>query len=205
VREKGLLNSFIRFETIITAIQFLGLANLGRPYMATGRNLAYRKKIFLENKGFNSHLSIMGGDDDLFVNEHATGSNTCTVLNAKSIVNSLPKKTWKAFFRQKTRHLAVGRRYRFSSRLMLAPFTLSWILFWPIMITGLLSPFWQWTLGCILARFLAMFFTISTFNNKTGEEFERWKILLLDFIFCFYYLVAGFSALITKRIQWKKT
>src|SRR5690606_12086614 len=49
----GFLNLFIRFETLFTAIQYIAYALAGNPYMGVGRNLAYRKAVFLENKGFN--------------------------------------------------------------------------------------------------------------------------------------------------------
>jgi cellulose synthase/poly-beta-1,6-N-acetylglucosamine synthase-like glycosyltransferase len=202
-KEPGLLNSFIRFETVITAVQFISLALLGKPYMATGRNLAYQKKIFLDNKGFNGHISVTGGDDDLFVNQHSTGSTTQVALHPKAIVFSKSKKTWKEFYHQKIRHLAVGKHYKWPSRIMLAPFMLSWLSFWPLVVLGSFTPFWLWSLGGVLMRWLAIFITFNAFNKKSGEEFEEWKIPLLDFIFCFYYLVAGFSALITKRIRWK--
>ena len=203
LKDQGLLNSFIRFETIMTGIQFFSFSNLGIPYMATGRNLAYRKKIFLDNKGFNGHLHITGGDDDLFVNQFAKGSNTQTVLNVNSIVYSKPKKTWKTYYQQKIRHLAVGKRYKLGTRILLAPFLLSWVLFFPVIIWGLFTGFWQYVLVAALLRWVIMFIGINTFNKKSGEEFESWKIPILDFIFWFYYLVAGFSALITKRIRWK--
>src|SRR5581483_1786901 len=72
----GLLNSFIRFETIRTAINYLSAALAGNPYMGIGRNLAYTKTLFFKNKGFASHMHVMSGDDDLFVNENATAGNT---------------------------------------------------------------------------------------------------------------------------------
>ncbi|MEJ0034400.1 MAG: glycosyltransferase [Bacteroidota bacterium] len=52
-KHPGVLNAFIRFETFLTAIQYIGFALVGRPYMGVGRNLAYRRKLFLESKGFN--------------------------------------------------------------------------------------------------------------------------------------------------------
>ncbi|MEJ0056537.1 MAG: glycosyltransferase [Bacteroidota bacterium] len=52
IRSSSYLNAFIRFESLITGIQFIGWALLGRPYMGVGRNLAYRKNLFFENKGF---------------------------------------------------------------------------------------------------------------------------------------------------------
>ena len=72
----SLLNILIRFETMMTAIQYFSYTKLGMPYMAVGRNLAYRKEVFFETNGFFSHMHILSGDDDLFINEAATNSNT---------------------------------------------------------------------------------------------------------------------------------
>ncbi|MFY8037265.1 MAG: glycosyltransferase [Cyclobacteriaceae bacterium] len=104
----GVLNSFIRFESFLTGIQMIGFALLGRPYMGVGRNLLYQKSLFLENKGFNAHLGITGGDDDLFVNQLATRHNTRVALGQEALTFSKPKTTWKEFYHQKRRHLSVG-------------------------------------------------------------------------------------------------
>jgi len=203
MEKPGLLNSFIRFETIVTAIQYFSFAFIGIPYMGVGRSLAYRKKLFLDNKGFNDYLSIAGGDDDLFVGQHATGQNVFGVLNKNSIIFSKPKTTWKEFYQQKVRHLAVGKRYKLKHRLLLAPFGLSNILFWPLIIASLFTPYWYVAIGSVLWRCTLQIATVAAFKRKSGLQFETAKIPFLDFIFCFYYLVAGFKALVSKRIKWK--
>jgi len=38
------LNKIIRFETMLTAVQYFSWAKIGCPYMGVGRNLAYKKK-----------------------------------------------------------------------------------------------------------------------------------------------------------------
>lgn len=201
--QPGLLNSFIRFETMITAIQYFSWALIGFPYMGVGRNLSYRKKLFLAGKGFNDHMSVAGGDDDLMVNQHATNRNVVVMLNEKSIVFSKPKTTWNEFYQQKVRHLAAGKHYSWKSKLLLSPFMLSWILAWPLLVVLLLSIYWKLAMTAILLRWAVQILTITAFNKKTSVKLEIWKTPLLDFIFCFYYLVAGFKALATKRIQWK--
>jgi biofilm PGA synthesis N-glycosyltransferase PgaC len=40
-RQKGLLNTLIRYETTFTAIQYLSYAIKGKPYLGVGRNLAF--------------------------------------------------------------------------------------------------------------------------------------------------------------------
>ena len=119
-KRPGFLNLFIRFETLFTAIQYIGYALAGNPYMGVGRNLAYRKSVFLENKGFNNFLRVTGGDDDLFVNQHATAKNTAVVWGEDALVYSFPKTTFREFYRQKVRHLSVGKKYRIKHQFLLA-------------------------------------------------------------------------------------
>ena len=203
-KERGLLNLFIRFETLFTGLQYVAYAILGNPYMGVGRNLAYRKSLFLDNKGFSGFLKVTGGDDDLFVNQHAVKKNTTLSLGEESLVFSFPKKTWKSFFRQKVRHLAVGKRYRLSHRLLLGIFSISHALTW---FTGLPLLFFFsgfiWVLGALLLRIILFIITTHQAARQFGHKFESWAVPALDFLFVIYYLSTAPVALITKRIQWK--
>lgn len=203
-KHDGVLNSFIRFESFITAIQYFGFAIHGRPYMGVGRNLAYRRNLFLESKGFNDHMNITGGDDDLFVNRHATAASVGIATGSNVVVRSVPKKTWREFFDQKVRHLSVGKRYKAGDQFLLGVFTLTWIL-WPFVLVAL--PFFGVNAaiiaGLIFARWIALAVTFTAAQRTLGEPFETWKTPFLDFIYAFYYLVAGPIALVTKRVRWK--
>ncbi|CAN5298527.1 glycosyltransferase [soil metagenome] len=200
------LNSFIRFESLLTGIQFIGAALLGRPYMGVGRNLGYRKNLFFNNKGFNKHLDVTGGDDDLFVNEHATKANVAISLGSKTLMPSDPKKNWKDFFYQKLRHLAVGKRYKLSDKLWLGTFSLTWIVTWLVVAPLLfwLPPMvgYVW-IGFLVRQFL-LIGLIHHASRVLGDPFEAWKTPFLDFNYAIYYLGTGLGALVSKRVRWKK-
>ncbi len=199
----GLLNAFIRFEALWTAIQSIGFALLKMPYMGVGRNLAYRKSIFLNNKGFNQHISITGGDDDLLVNSLANTKNTAVQLGADSLVYSTPKTNWPDFFTQKLRHLSVGKHYKFKHRLILGFFALSHLLFWAVAIAlAVLQMEPYILLGGLVIRTLAIYVSFIVSCNKFGMRFNHWGLVFLDFIFVFYYLSIGIRALFTKRVRW---
>jgi cellulose synthase/poly-beta-1,6-N-acetylglucosamine synthase-like glycosyltransferase len=203
-RSPGLLNSFVRFETFLTAIQYFGFALAGRPYMGVGRNLAYRRKLFMDSKGFNDHLNITGGDDDLFVNQHATRENVNLAMGSAVLVRSVPKNTWKELFYQKLRHLSVGKRYKASDRFLLGVFSMTWIL---TPFAWLALPFlgiqWSVVAGLLVLRLILLCTLFNTAPRALGEPFETWKVPFLDFIYAFYYLVAGPMALVSKRVRWK--
>ncbi|MBY0433949.1 MAG: glycosyltransferase [Cyclobacteriaceae bacterium] len=206
VKLPGYLNSFIRFESLITALQFIGWALLHRPYMGTGRNLAYRKSLFLASKGFNKHVGITGGDDDLFVNEHANPLNTAVSIGPDALTRSIPKKTWSDFFYQKIRHLSVGKKYKAADKAVLGVFSSTWVLCWvmvaPIMIlpAGVLNFIW---VGFVL-RELMLVTLVYRGSRTLGEAFEAWKTPVLDFNYAIYYLGTGLMALLSKRVRWKK-
>lgn len=205
-KTKGFLNSFIRFEALLTGIQCIGLALLGKPYMGVGRNLAYRKKLFLDNKGFNSHLSVMGGDDDLFINEVGTKENTTFVLGHASLVYSKAKTTWEEFYIQKIRHLSVGKHYRLSNKIYLGLFNASWIGTWLLIIPALIySTLIYVPIVAFVLRMVLLITLVHVASRKLGDGFSAWKAMFLDFNFAIYYLVTGLVALQTNKVRWKKT
>ncbi|WP_017732597.1 glycosyltransferase [Nafulsella turpanensis] len=200
----GFLNRFIRFETLHTGLMYIGAALAGKPYMGVGRNMAYRKSFFLETKGFIKHRTIAGGDDDLFVNQNGTKKNTRVAIGADAVVYSIPKKTVKEWYRQKLRHMVVGKLYRKSTKWRLGWHAASQLLFWITFI--LLLSLWiepYWILGGFLVRLILLYYVMIAASKKLGANFTDWSIFLLDFLFVFYYLFIGIAAFFTKKTTWK--
>jgi glycosyl transferase family 2 len=199
----GLLNYFIRFETILTGIQYIASSALGYPYMGVGRNLSYSKNLFLSNKGFHGFQDLVGGDDDIFVNKYAKVTNSQVVITNESITSSIPKSNLSDFFIQKTRHLAIGKRYSSKSKIILGVFMLSWVLTWGLLPFEILSAQNLVLPGLILlGRYILMGTTFTIFANKSGAKINLLGIMLLDFMFVLYYFVTGIKALLIKRVKW---
>lgn len=116
----SLLSSLISYDTLFTAMQYMGMAAQGHPYMGVGRNLAYRRATFFAHDGFKGLLHERAGDDDLFVNKVATPDNTAIVCSRDSLTWSVPKKTWREWLQQKRRHLSVSPHYKVGSKWRLA-------------------------------------------------------------------------------------
>jgi glycosyltransferase involved in cell wall biosynthesis len=200
----GFLNLFIRFETLLTAIQYFAFALLRNPYMGVGRNLAYRKSLFLERKGFNQFLSVTGGDDDIFVNQNATGEKTRVQFSPESQTYSFPKKTLSSFYHQKVRHLAVGKRYKTMHRILLGLFTFTWIITWITGVALLTGDYTNWPVwSAFIFRIILLVIIVRTMVKQAGLTFELWAVPVLDFLYTIYYLSTGLTALLTKKIRWR--
>ena len=180
LREKGLLNNYIRFETVYIALQYMSFALGGFPYMAVGRNMAYRKALFFENKGFSNHHHVLSGDDDLFINDVATGQNTDVEFRSLSHTRSLAEKTLKQFVKQKRRHLTTPTYYKTKNKFLLGLESFSRILFyvsgiWLLSINHLIII----TLPVFALRELLFLIVYKTAMNKLKEK----KLLLTSLIF----------------------
>lgn len=208
-KTKGFLNAFIRFETLFTAFQYVSMALSVRPYMGVGRNLAYRRSLFLNTKGFNKHLKITGGDDDLFINQQAKKTDTKVVATPESLVYTYPKKTWGAFFIQKKRHLSVGKLYKKRDKMLLGIFSISHILFWLSFISSFIffkdllynkEPYI--ILGGFLLRTTVFYLMFNRFVKNLNVKFHVSMLPVMDIIYIFYYIYTGISALFSKKVKW---
>jgi poly-beta-1,6-N-acetyl-D-glucosamine synthase len=201
-KTKGLLNYLIRYETFYTALQYFSFALIGKAYMGVGRNLSYKKQTFFKVKGFASHNHIISGDDDLFVNEVATKTNTAISITPDSFTLSEPKHTFGEWFKQKRRHLHTGKHYKFSHKLMLGLLNSSHILFYALAITLLALWHQPEIIGIIYGvRLLAMLVVFYNAMHKLKEVNLIWGLILLDIFYFLYYLLMGLRALVTKQKQ----
>ena len=198
----GLLNKVIRFETFHTALQYFGYALAGKPYMGVGRNLAYRRSLFLRNKGFSSINHIPSGDDDLFINKVATKENTAVVIDKAAFTLSAPKKTWRDWMRQKSRHYSTGKFYKGSHQLLLALYTGSFFLFYPFFVLSLIFFDWRYTLIAFGVRLITQGLIWYRAMKRLGEEDLFPLYPLWDLWQFFYYLIFARSLYKKPRKTW---
>ena len=130
-KQKGILNKLIRFDTFIVAQNYLSYALRNLTYMGVGRNLAYKKKIFFDNKGFASHIHIPSGDDDLFIQEVSSDKNIKIGVEFSRDTHMVSEvtKNWKDWIYQKRRHLSTSSFYKIKFKILLMIYPLSQIFF----------------------------------------------------------------------------
>lgn len=200
-KHKGLLNLYIRFETLMTALFYFSAALMGRAFMGVGRNMAYRKDLFFKHKGFAGHQHIMSGDDDLFVNAAATSNNVAIEINPESFVYTEPKRNYSAWGRQKTRHMTTGKYYKNKDKRWLGWYYASLMLFYSlILVLLIMNPaLWPVIVGVYTIRFISQEVVL----YKAAQKFKctgiLWFIPLLDVMYVFYLLIFGTKGLFTRN------
>ncbi|GAA3928682.1 glycosyltransferase [Hymenobacter algoricola] len=201
----GFLNKLIRFETLLTGAQYLSFAWRGRAYMGVGRNLAYTQHCFRTTKGFASHIRSLGGDDDLLVQDAVQHGQRATVVAepaAHTLTEAAP--TWRAWWRQKRRHLSAGRGYRLADRLRIGNFIGANLLFY-ITAVALLFSRADWVPLAVLwgARTAAICITYAKLGRRLDDPLPAVWLPLLDVVYFFHYLALGISLFLYRNLRWK--
>ncbi len=201
-KEKGLLNRIIRYDTFFIAMQYLSFALAGIPYMGVGRNLAYRRQLFFKNRGFASHLKLESGDDDLFINEVATGDNTAVELSPEAHTYSIPHKTWKSWYRQKCRHLTTGYHYNGPAIFLLglenASRLLFYLLFLILLINKIILPY---VIMIFLVRLVICTIILNSGMNRLNEK----KLLIFSPFFDIGILLLNIACLVSNLFTQKSS
>ncbi len=200
----GLLNKWIRFDTAYNAMFFLSRALKGKAYMGVGRNLAYRKSLFFNNKGFANHYHLMSGDDDLFVNETASATNTAVEINPDSFTYSIPKTSWSMWLFQKKRHMSTGAYYRSADQFYLGTYFGSLTFFYLLAIILILLK--QSPAVVVLMFTIRLTIQLVVFGKgmqKLKENDLIWLMPFFEIIMAFTYPLVSASNLVIKTKTWK--
>ncbi len=121
---RGLPRMMRRLDLELTTLTWVSAALGGNVFRGEGHNLAFRKKIFFDHKGYSRTLNLHYGDDDLFVNEIADKENTAVNISTYGLV----KIDWRS-----PRHMmkdVLSRRLYTTRRLGRASRSLTSLLVW---------------------------------------------------------------------------
>ena len=198
-RGKGWLHKRASFDSLFTSLRYLGFALAGSPYMGIGRNLAYRKELFYQQKGFSAHLNLQRGDDDLFINHVATPENTRVETDANAIVRMQPLLRAKDWKEEKIGYASTARLYHGMQRwlagfetLTRLAFHASWIA---AMVIGILHFHWL-AAGVAFLLFLLRFTMQAVIVNKTAHDLEEQRR--------YYFTLPAFDLLQPiQSLRWK--
>jgi len=200
----GFLNKLIRYDSLLIAIQYISLAIKGIPYMGVGRNLAYRKSLFFESKGFASHAGLLSGDDDLFVNQNAKKNNTAVEFSKESFTFSKPKTSWYEWKLQKSRHFSTFKFYKFKHKFVLGLEPITRYLFFlgfGIMCTNLLTcsiaaiPF--------ILRYIIQLVKLKNFSNYFNQKNLIFIHFFFDLFLPILHFGIAFGTMFNKKRKWK--
>ena len=202
-KQPSLLNGFIQYETLQTALKYISAAIRHQAYMGVGRNLAYKKSLFMKAGGFVGYQQAKGGDDDLFVQNNTTQTNTEVVIGHESLTKSPAKRTLREYLTQKTRHLSVGKYYRSKLKkvhsIRFSIHLLVWVSFLYLTFSDSRVVFILGVFGVLMLIKGVIFNAVA---RKIGNPFSHWWIPGMDLLYSLGIPVIRARTLFVKSIRW---
>lgn len=173
--KKGFLHKLAAYDNMITGLQYLSSALRHQPYMGSGKNLAYRKELFFQHKGYYKSLNLHAGEDDLFINEIANKKNTKVELSGESITQMAPYERFKVWKEMKVSKAATLRHIKGGATTFYKLGILNRMLFsagvLALVITGIFSN--PLLIGAGVLFYLLWYLTQAIILKKSAKMFHQ--------------------------------
>ncbi|MDY0054386.1 MAG: glycosyltransferase [Bacteroidales bacterium] len=201
--KKGLLNSLIQYDNHTIALNYLGNAILGNPYMGRGKNLAFKRDLFFRQGGYISHYVIPVGEDDIFINKVSTKKNTNFVLSKDSINLCKARVKYRDFKMDKKKLILSQKHFKLIDRFIidLIPFT-TFLIYLLFGFAIYINIPWQYLITALIIRFsvqiIIYYRTIKALGTKKIAIFAP----LFELFFMFYNTIIRINTLTSKGKKW---
>lgn len=201
------LEHFQAIEYASLMILTAGNIALNQAHQANGANLAYRKSVFEQVKGFDGIDKVASGDDELLMHKikRLKNKKIAFVKSRNAIVETAPVKTFSHFMSQRLRWLSKSSEYRdFGLRLNMFLIFL-FILLLPANL--LLSIFdIRYLLifaGMFATKYILDFLLVYFSTAFLGNRYLRKHFLYLEFLHLPYSVFLGLKSFFEKKVMWK--
>ena len=135
--------------------------------------MAYRKELFFKQKGYSKYLNLQRGEDDLFINQIVTKTNTRVETDFNATMHIQPVYRYKDWKEEKISYMATARFYRGAQRYLSGFETFSRLLFYVACMAGIVFGIlnFHWLVaGIALLIWLLRYITQAIVINRTAKE-----------------------------------
>jgi len=188
ISQSSLLNQWVRYDALQTAINYTYHTLIGKPFMGVGRNMAFKKELWSE--AYLKEYELLGsGDATTLIQFYRTKKRVSIFLYP--VVYSFPIENFSSWIKQKLRHIRNGQQMGKSTNITLAEPLLYSFLFWFFLWIWISYFAFHFIIFGLIVLYL---FSKTFFHYKISHHFQ-WKTKPV-FYTCFFDAFYNFSLLI---------
>lgn len=167
------------FFNLFHQMQYLPWADKRKAYRTHPANVAYRKSLFMQHKGFAGDIDLISGAVELLVNRHSTASNTAVSLmpETKVVCEDLESpKMWRQeriYYMETRRHFKKKFLYHLAFNLKQTIVPLFYLLFAIALAWSIVQEQWIGTGAVSFLFLLLMTWKTVQFNRSCHIMDER--------------------------------
>lgn len=201
------------FFSSLQALEFSSLVgsgaatlSLGYPSMCNGANLAFRKSVFEEVKGFEGNFHIASGDDEFLlrkiVKRYPKGVKFLN--NPESVVATQPLPDLRSFLRQRIRWAGKWRLHKQMFSKLLALFILFFHVIFILFLSALIMNQIDLTTSLALLSFKVLLeaFFLRYVTSFLHVRWNWFAFTVLQLSYSFYIILVGLISNF-QAVEWK--
>ncbi len=205
-RYRGLLWALQSIENNLLSIFSVGTVYFKKPFLCSGANLIFTKKIFYATNGYQNHIQVASGDDVLFLEDvkKIKGSKIAYLKSRDGIVYTYCKNELLALLQQKIRWAKKFRVNPNPFNLLLSLLVFSVNLLWVLAFIAyfLHWPFHNYLLLFLFSKVFTELFLLFLSNQFMPNKTLIWYALPVSIIYPFYTLLIAILSLFLNP-KWK--
>lgn len=194
------------FDNLLFTLQYMAMAIKNKPFAGLYKNLAYKKHLFFDNKGFSATLNYDNAEE-VFVNHIMTNTNTAVALSQDSYI-STELDNFSHWKKIKTAYSRAKFNFRGYTSGIFSVETYSRYLFYLLTIASItysiISLLWVYLAVAILL-FIVRYTVQILILNKASDHFLTKKFhIILPFLDIFQPYYNSYFSRISKNKKNKK-
>jgi cellulose synthase/poly-beta-1,6-N-acetylglucosamine synthase-like glycosyltransferase len=207
----GLFNNiffnFIAYEEFRAAIWSAGSIGWKIGWLCTGRNFAYRRKVYDEVHGFEKIKMSISGDDDLFLQlvRRQTDWKIRYIKTQESFVPTIPPVNFWSFVEQRKRHFSAAKFFTVPMMLFFFIYHSSNLLLLISPLLFLMNAFTLPVLIIVCCSKLAGDIVLFKYSNRTFDTSHfHHSFILMEALYILYNSLIGPLGFFRKFV-WKQS
>ena len=188
--KRSLFNWLQQYDNMEYSVEYLGAAVRRHPFTGNGRNLSYRRSMFMKRGGFIYHYHVPDGADDMFINQNASRRNTAVVLSDGSFTVVEPKRTVREWRNYRKHRMSTHKYYSLGLKISRMMRPLAVVLFYlsaVLLLIGWKFP-WQVLAGVVVLKLAWQIVATARATDKLDiKSIVHW----LSPLFEIYFLIAN--------------
>lgn len=195
-------NRFVRADNCYDALYYLSKALAGKPYTASGTNLAFRKHLFFDNPQFYGSLKVRDKGDRVFVNSIVKPDNTAIDLSYDAVNTSTLKLNFEEWHLKRRDEIRSQRLFRKGEQYAGFAELLARAVFYALFVVALiytLNVEWAWI--AVVSAFGVRLCTQVLIFVKAQKRFKEKGLLFMSLMWDVLSLITYIPVLIASRVQ----
>jgi len=204
---KKMFFKFIAYEEFRAAIWSSGAIGWNLGWLCTGRNLAYRRKVYNEAGGFEKIKHSVSGDDDLFLQlvRKQTDWEIRYIKTRESFVPTVSPADFRSFVEQRKRHFSASKVFTFPMMLFFFFYHFANLL---LFFSPFLFLFHLLSIQLVIVSIGTKLFSDAVLVLSSARTFDgnayRYSFIIMEVIYVFYNSLIGPLG-IFKKFKWKQS